>query len=124
MTSVHNNLSDLHNSADHTFMYESRIQLLGYIVSATTRNNRDNRRMTHTIFVALETSAVNESRGVREFRAPEKCCLFQLVLREYCISWAPCAYSFFEKGCRKKSCTRQSREVIMWDTINSLFLTL
>ena len=63
--------------------------------------------------------------GVSEsFEAPEKCCLSQLVLREYCISWAPYAYSFFEKGCRKKMCTRQSRKVIVWDTINSLFLTL
>ena len=31
-------------------------------------------------------------------------------------------YSYFEKGCRKKMCTRQSRKVI-WDMINTLFLT-
>ena len=31
-------------------------------------------------------------------------------------------YSYFEKGCRKKICTRQSRKVI-WDMINTLFLT-
>ena len=29
----------------------------------------------------------------------------------------------FKEGCRKKMCTRHSRKVI-WDTINSLFLTL
>ena len=29
-------------------------------------------------------------------------------------------YSFFEKGCRKKVCTRQSRMVI-WDMTNTLF---
>jgi len=32
-------------------------------------------------------------------------------------------YSYFEKGCRKKMCTRQSRKVT-WDMINTLFLTL
>ena len=32
------------------------------------------------------------------------------------------AYSYFEKGCRKQMCTRQSRKVI-WDMINTLFLT-
>ena len=32
-------------------------------------------------------------------------------------------YSYFEKGCRKKMCTRQSRKVI-WDLSNNLFLTL
>ena len=32
-------------------------------------------------------------------------------------------YSYFEKGCRKQMCTRQSRKVI-WDMINTLFLTL
>ena len=31
-------------------------------------------------------------------------------------------YSYFEKGCRKKVCTRQSRMAI-WDTTNTLFLT-
>ena len=32
--------------------------------------------------------------------------------------------SFFEKGCRKKVCTRQSRMVIiLWDMTNTLFLT-
>ena len=31
-------------------------------------------------------------------------------------------YSYLEKGCRKKMCTRQSRKVI-WDMINTLFLT-
>ena len=40
------------------------------------------------------------------------------------FGWALRAvYSYFEEGCRKKMCTRQSRKVI-WDTINSLFLTL
>ena len=33
------------------------------------------------------------------------------------------AYSYFEDGCRKKLCTRQSRKVF-WDMINTLFLTL
>ena len=32
-------------------------------------------------------------------------------------------YSYFEKGCRRKMCTRQSRKVI-WDMINTLFPTL
>ena len=32
-------------------------------------------------------------------------------------------YSYFEKGCRKKMCPRQSREVI-WDMFNTLILTL
>ena len=32
-------------------------------------------------------------------------------------------YSYFEKGCRRKMCTRQSRKVI-WDMINTLFLKL
>ena len=32
-------------------------------------------------------------------------------------------YSYFEKGCRKKMCTRQSRKVIR-DMINTLFLTV
>ena len=32
-------------------------------------------------------------------------------------------YSYFEKGCRKKICTRQSRKII-WDMINKLFLAL
>ena len=32
-------------------------------------------------------------------------------------------YSCFEKGCRKKMCPRQTRKVI-WDLINTLFLTL
>ena len=33
-------------------------------------------------------------------------------------------YSYFEKGCRQKDvCTRQCRKV-MWDMINTLFLTL
>ena len=31
-------------------------------------------------------------------------------------------YSYFEKGCWKKMCTRQSRKVI-WDMIDTLFLT-
>ena len=31
-------------------------------------------------------------------------------------------YTYFEKGCRKKKCTLQSRKVI-WDMINTLFLT-
>ena len=44
-----------------------------------------------------------KARVSESFEAPEKCCLFQLVLREYCILWVPCAYSFFEKGCRKKN---------------------
>ena len=32
-------------------------------------------------------------------------------------------YSYFEKRCRKKMCTRQSRMAI-WDVTNTLFLTL
>ena len=32
-------------------------------------------------------------------------------------------YSYFEKGCRRKMCTQQSRKVI-WDMINTLFLIL
>ena len=32
-------------------------------------------------------------------------------------------YSYFEKGCWRKMCMRQSRKVI-WDMINTLFLTL
>ena len=35
----------------------------------------------------------------------------------------PYIYSYFEKGCRQKMCTRQSRKVI-WDMINTLFLAL
>ena len=38
-------------------------------------------------------------------------------------SVSPPVYSYFEKGCRRKMCTRQSRKVT-WDMINTLFLTL
>ena len=42
---------------------------------------------------------------------------------EPCTSKTECVYNYVEKGCRKKKCTRQSRKVI-WDMINTLFLTL
>ena len=110
MTSVHNILSDLHNSADHTFMYESRIQLLGYIVSATTRNNRDNRRMTHTNFVALETSAVNESRGVREFRGSRKMLFISACLGVSTAYHGLLMHTAFSRKVVGKNCARDNPE--------------
>ena len=47
---------------------------------------------------------------------------YTLVEHSSCL-WTMTLYSYFEKGCRKQMCTRQSRKVI-WDMNSTLFLTL
>ena len=66
-----------------------------------------------------------ESERSRELRIKLRLTCFSCALTDLTnkLSCNGHLYSYFEKGCRKQKCTRQSRKVI-WDMINTLFLTL